>query len=76
MHRLRGDIDGAIELFTKALDCDPSSYTAHRGLADIYFVHLQDRDKAAHHYSMALDRIDPLSPAAAEIKKRLMDLSW
>ncbi len=76
VRKLRSDIDGAVELYTKALDCDDASWIAHRGLADIYFVHLQDRDKAAHHYSMALERLDPISPAAAEIKKRLMELSW
>jgi hypothetical protein len=76
IRRLRSDVSGAVELFTDALACDASSYTGHRGLADIYYIHLQNRDKAAHHYSMALERIDPLSPAAAEIKNRLMELSW
>jgi hypothetical protein len=76
LHRVRSDIDSAVELFARALTCDERSWIAHRGLADIYFVHLQDRNKAAHHYSMAIQYIDPLSPAAGEIKKRLMELSF
>ncbi len=76
VHKVRGDIERAVELYAKAVDCDDGSWIAHRGLADIYLVHLQDGDKAAHHYSMALERVDPISPAAAEIKKRLMELSW
>ena len=58
------------------MECDGTSWIAQRGLADIYFIHLQDRDKAAHHYSLALERLDPLNPAASELKKRLMELSW
>lgn len=74
--KIKGDIEAAIELYTRAVDCDGTSWIAQRGLADIYFIHLQDRDKAAHHYSLALERLDPLNPAASELKKRLMELSW
>lgn len=58
----QGDISAASEAFESALEADPKSVDAHRGLAAIQFQK-QDWRKAAHHYRC----LSELLPEAADV---------
>jgi tetratricopeptide (TPR) repeat protein len=72
----RGNWQGAVDLYDRALKCDPQNAMTHLGLGNLYFGPLKSRPKAAEHYQSFLDIADPLHPAAAPIKQRLLDLTW
>mgnify|MGYP000365602395 CR=1 FL=1 len=76
--RMRGDLNGAIDLCTEALDIEPHNADVHSLLGDIYKT-MDNQTEAARWYQMALD-INPNSKsdqaklqealAAASKKKR------
>jgi len=75
--RLRGDLSNAIDLYTDSVGCAPTeNYIAQRALGDIYYSELRDREKAGHHYTRALEVLDPASPDAPLLKQRLLELTW
>jgi len=74
--RQQRDLPRAVELYDRSLGCDPGDITAHKGLGDVYFKDLRDRRRAAEHYQRALERMDPYSPEAADLKKRVLELTW
>lgn len=75
--RLRGDLSGAIDLYTDSIGCAPTeNYIAQRALGDIYYSDVRDREKAGHHYTRALEVLDPASPDAPLLKQRLLELTW
>lgn len=77
LRMIRKDLNGAVDLYTDSLDCRPEeNYLAHRALADIYYSSLDDPEKAAHHTQLALEALDPASPDAPMLKKRLLELTW
>ena len=74
---LRGDLTGAVDLYVDSIACAPDeNYVAHRSLADIYYSQLHDKEKAGHHYTLALEALDPASPDAPLLKARLLELTW
>ena len=75
--RMRGELSGAVDLYTDSVACAPSeNYIAQRALGDIYYSELRDREKAGHHYTRALEILDPASPDAPLLKQRLLELTW
>jgi hypothetical protein len=75
--RLRGDLASAVDLYTDSVTCAPDeNYVAQRALGDIYYSELRDREKAGHHYTRALQILDPASPDAPLLKQRLLELTW
>jgi|GEM_PF-1918442 len=74
---IRGDVAGAVDLYTDSAACAPDeNYKAQRGLGDIYYSVLRDREKAGQHYTRALEALDPASPDAPLLKQRLLELTW
>lgn len=76
VERRRGDINRSIDIYHRSLLCETDNYRAHTGLADIYYGEVKDRQKAADHYSSALESMDPMHPDAAMLKTRLLELTW
>ena len=75
--RMRGELSGAVDLYSDSVACAPSeNYIAQRALGDIYYSELRDREKAGHHYTRALEILDPASPDAPLLKQRLLELTW
>ena len=66
----------AIELYGRSLECDPENYMAHLGLGHIYYSDVRERERAAQHYTRALELLDPVSPDAAMLKARILELTW
>ena len=77
VHAMRGDLPGAVDLYLGSIECEPEeNYVAHRSLGDIYYSELHDKEKAGHHYTRALEALDPASPEAPLLKARLLELTW
>ncbi len=74
--RKRGRFQESIELYDQSIGCDPGSYVAHLGLGHIYYSDVRERERAAQHYTRALELLDPLSPDAAMLKTRILELTW
>ncbi len=75
--RVRGDLPGAVDLYLESIRCEPEeNYIAHRSLGDIYYSDLKNKEKAGHHYTRALQALDPASPDAPLLKARLLELTW
>jgi tetratricopeptide (TPR) repeat protein len=76
VQRRKGDVHSAIDIYHRSLLCETNNYRAHTGLGDIYYGEVKNREKAAEHYSSALQFMDPLHPDAPMIKTRLLELTW
>ena len=76
VNKNRGDINAAVDFYHRSLKCDEQEYRAHLGLGGIYYSEVKDRQKAADHYSSALELMDPLAPEASDAKTRLLELTW
>ncbi len=77
VRRLRGDMPGAVDLYHESIRCEPDeNYIAHRSLGDMYYGDLKNKEKAGHHYTRALQALDPASPDAPLLKARLLELTW
>ena len=76
VQRHKSDVHGAIDIYHRSLLCEANNYRAHTGLGDIYYGEVKNREKAAEHYNLALQFMDPLHPDAPMIKTRLLELTW
>jgi len=76
VQRKRGDVGRAIEIYHRSILCETANFRAHIGLGDIYYEEMKERQKAADHYSSALETMDPLHPDVSTLKTRLLELTW
>ena len=77
VRKLRGDLTAAVDLYVASIACAPEeNYIAHRALGDIYYTDLDNKEKAGHHYTRALQALDPASADAPLLKARLLELTW
>jgi len=76
VQRQRGDANAAVDVYHRSLLCEADNYRAHMGLGEIYYKEVKDRQKAADHYSSALELMDPLHPDAPMVKTLLLELTW
>ena len=77
VRKIRGDMPAAVDLYRESIRCEPDeNYVAHRSLGDIYYDDLKNKEKAGHHYTRALQALDPASPDAPLLKARLLELTW
>jgi hypothetical protein len=71
-----GEVQRAVDLYDRSIRCNPDNVLAHLGLGHIYYERLHDPKGAARHYGRALELMDPYSPDAPLLKKRLLELTW
>lgn len=76
LRRKQGRVQSAIDLYDQSLQCNPEGYHAHVGLGHIYYSEVRDRERAAQHYTRALEELDPLHPDAQMLKERILELTW
>jgi tetratricopeptide (TPR) repeat protein len=69
------EFDVAVVEFTSTLAYCPDNVQAHYGLGNIFYLHRRDFQKAAHHYDQVI-QIDPAFVYAAEVRRRLLELTW
>jgi len=69
------EFDTAAAEFNSTLAYCPDNVQAHYGLGNIFYRHRRDRRKAAHHYGQVV-AIEPNFVYAAEVRKRLLELTW
>lgn len=69
------EFDVALVSFTSTLAYCSSSVQAHYGLGNIFYFHRRDLQKATHHYEQVL-QLDPNFVYAAEVRRRLLELTW
>jgi hypothetical protein len=76
LRRKQGRMQEAIDLYEESLDCNPDQAAAHIGLGHIYYSEVRDRQRAAEHYTRALEQLDPLHKDASMLKERILELTW
>ena len=76
LRRKQQKLQEAIDLYAQSLECHPDDYVAHLGLGHIYYSDVRDRERAAEHYTRALEEVDPLHPDAKMLKERILELTW
>jgi len=67
----KGDLEGALDAFKKALDIDPSSAITHNNLGVLYY-NRGEKDKALNHYQQAAQ----LQPENTTFLKNLADFYY
>ena len=76
LRRKQQEVQAAIDLYSQSLECDPDSYMAHLGLGHIYYSEIRDHERAAQHYTHALEELDPMDRDAKMLKERILELTW
>ncbi|MFT4975078.1 MAG: tetratricopeptide (TPR) repeat protein [Myxococcota bacterium] len=69
------EFDTAVAEFNSTLAYCPDNVQAHYGLGNIFYSHRREREKAAHHYGQVVS-LDPNFVYAAEVRRRLLELTW
>jgi len=67
----KGDLEGALDVFTKALDIVPNNAVTHNNLGVLYY-NLGDKEKALNHYRRAAE----LQPENITFQKNLADFYY
>ena len=70
----KGDIESAIEIYSRLLARDPKLAGIHKSLGMIFYQFKKDRDKAAFHFKESL-RLEPDQPQADVIRSLVADSS-
>ena len=76
LRRKQQQVQAAIDLYDRSLECDPDGYAAHLGLGHVYYSEVRDRERAAQHYTRALEELDPMHEDAKMLKERILELTW
>lgn len=71
----QGKAEVAIMEYTSTLAYCPDDVQAHYGLGNIFYAEGRDRQRAARHYEWLLS-VDPNFVYAAEVRRRLLELTW
>jgi protein O-mannosyl-transferase len=71
----RQEYDEALTEFRSTLAWCPEDVRAHYGLGNLYYGPRRDADRARLHYEAVL-RLEPTFSRSAEVRDRLLELTW
>lgn len=71
----RQEYDEALTEFRSTLAWCPEDVRAHYGLGNLYYGPRRDAERARLHYEAVL-RIEPTFSRSAEVRERLLELTW